>query len=629
MDPRDASKVITVPVSLKGTSNYLLWSRLVKKAIGRLGLWSHITDEAPKPVANEGDEGGRELAVVDTKKWVQEDLMVLSILQGSLELTLLDAYSYCETRKHLWETLQKTYGNVSNLSRVFEIKEAINTLKQSGEEFTKHLSKYRSLWSELESLRPSTNDLDVIKERKEQDQVFGLMLTLDPTYKDVIKHILRSLTLPNMEDVCAQLQKVEGTLGLFGRKKTMTMAHQAEKTKYGGVCENCKKSGHRKNQCWILHPHLKPPKFNRDKEGRANLSTETSGSGPFEAGLSVQVGESGGKALTSYHTAGKNLEPEMIRRSDIDALIKALKESGNKLGNTLGQSYAAHRMPSICDRHKPLIIDSGASHHMISDNHLIKDIEPAHGHVMIARDKIPIKGIGSLKLFNKNSKAFYMPKFTSNLLSVKKCTIDLQCNVIFSPNDVKFQDIKISKLIGQGATKGDLYMLEDLSLISSSCFSFISVLPMNKNALWHGRLGHPHVRALSIMLPGVMFKNDDCEACILGKHCKTVFQRSSTIYENCFDLIHSDVWTAPCLSRDDYKYYVTFIDDKSKYTWLTLINTKDRVLDAFKKFQSYVTNHYHAKIKIFRFDNGAALILLSRMEWLKERIGISWRLLGL
>ena len=50
-------KVITVPVALKGGSNYLLWSRLVKTAIGRLGLWSHITDDATKPVAKDGEGG--------------------------------------------------------------------------------------------------------------------------------------------------------------------------------------------------------------------------------------------------------------------------------------------------------------------------------------------------------------------------------------------------------------------------------------------------------------------------------------------------------------------------------------------------------------------------------------------
>ncbi|XP_033134685.1 uncharacterized protein LOC103873924 isoform X1 [Brassica rapa] len=662
-------KVITVPVALKGSGNYLLWSRLVKTAIGRLGLWSHITDEAPKPVAKEGEggEGDEDQVAAAEKKWIQEDLMVLSVLQGSLEVHLLDAYSYCETPKHLWETLLKTFGNTTNLSRVFELKRAINNLAQEEEEFSKHLGKYRSLWSEVETLRPSTIDQETLMERREQDQVFGLMLTLNPAFGDVIKHILRSPNLPSMEEVCAQLQKEEGTLGLFGRKGDMALSNKAEaiqankaayrgeERKFSGNCDHCKKPGHKRSQCWILHPHLKPAKFNKEREGRAHLSAETSEAGASGAGSSGHAGESEGRALTSHHQgAGKNMEHEMIRKSDIDALIKALKESGNTLGNTLGYSYAAHVLPRTCNRllenldntriesdsyktfaadrmsrnestlldiinklklvsksprnHiaqgiKPLIIDSGASHHMISDDSLIKNIEPAHGHVMIANgDRIPIRGVGDLKMFNKDSKALYIPEFTSNLLSVKRCTNDLQCNVIFSPNDVKFQDIENSKLIGQGVTKGDIYLLEDISLISSSSCLLSSVL--SRCALWHSRLGHPHVRALSLMLPRVIFKNNECEACILGKHCKTVFKRSTTIYDKCFDLIHSDVWTAPCLSRDNYKYFVTFIDEKSKYTWITLIKTKDRVLDAFKNFQSYVSNQYNAKIKIFRSDNG-------------------------
>lgn len=106
------------------------------------------------------------------------------------------------------------------------------------------------------------------------------------------------------------------------------------------------------------------------------------------------------------------------------------------------------------------------------------------------------------------------------------------------------------------------------------------------------------------MLPKIFFTNDSCEACILGKHFKSVFPKSLTIYEHCFDLVHSDVWTAPCASRENHKYFFTFIDEKSKYTWLTLIQSKDMVLEAFMNFQSYVTNHYSANIKIFRSDNG-------------------------
>nr|VDD52070.1 unnamed protein product [Brassica oleracea] len=230
MEGNNFSKLVTVLVALKGGSNYLLWSRLVKTAIGRLGLWSNITDDGPKPVANETEEGEDEktLTKAEAKKWVQEDLMVLSVLQGSLDVPLLEAYSYCETPKHLWETLLKTFGNVSNISRVFELKRAINSMKQDGGELTKHMGKFGSLWSELESLRPNTTDQAALMGRREQDQVFGLLMTLDPCYKDVIKHILRSPNLPSMEEVCAQLQKEEGSLGLFGGKGELTMAHQAE-----------------------------------------------------------------------------------------------------------------------------------------------------------------------------------------------------------------------------------------------------------------------------------------------------------------------------------------------------------------------------------------------------------------
>ncbi|CAN7091392.1 unnamed protein product [Brassica rapa subsp. narinosa] len=306
-------------------------------------------------------------------------------------------------------------------------------------------------------------------------------------------------------------------------------------------------------------------------------------------------------------SALRNTQDETIRRSDIETLIKLLKDnSGNLLGTSLHATACGTSLNAITKFNlaKPLVIDSGASHHMISDLKLIKNIVPALGNVTIANgERVPIKGVGDLRLFNKDSKAFYMPSFTSNLLSVKRATNDLNCSVTFTPNDVYFQDIETSRLLGKGVTKGDLYLLENTNLATdlSHALNYISDFP--KDVLWHARLGHPQSRALSIMLPSISFKSD-CEACILGKHCKSVFSRSNTIYENCFDLIHSDVWTAPCLSREHHKYFVTFIDEKSKYTWITLMQSKDRVFEAFINFQNYVSNHFNAKIKILRSDNG-------------------------
>ena len=104
--------------------------------------------------------------------------MVLSIIHSSLDGPIMEAYSFCDTAKELWDTLQKVYGNISNLSRVFEVKKAINSLNQEDADFTAHFGKFIALWEELEMLRPSTIDPTILNERRDQDKVFGLLLSL-------------------------------------------------------------------------------------------------------------------------------------------------------------------------------------------------------------------------------------------------------------------------------------------------------------------------------------------------------------------------------------------------------------------------------------------------------------------
>ncbi|KAL0702307.1 hypothetical protein Bca4012_058429 [Brassica carinata] len=474
MDSNNSNnRALSIPVTLKGI-NYLLWARMVKIALGGKGLWSHVSTEAAPKQTVQGEDG-KEMVVADEEKWSQEDLMVLTVLLSSLEPAIMESYSYCETSKQQWDTLYKVYGNVSNLTRVFEVKRAINALSQGDVEFQPHFGKFRSLWAELELLRPHTTDPVTFLARREGDKVFGLLLTLNPSYGGLIKHILRDDKLPDLDEVCAQIQKEEGSVGLFGSKGDLSMAHQAEEAvankaaskqdeKKVLVCDHCKKKGHMKDKCWILHPHVKPNKFRETRpqyqDARANFSAD--GADPIEV--------DNGKSLVAY-TGGSssrgNNDGEYLKRSDLEALIKLFKENGNTFG------ILAHLAKSSPCSYKPLIVDSGASHHMISDTRLITSIEPAHGNVMIANGaKIPIKRIGKLKLFDKDSKALYMPDFISNLLSVKKCATDLNCNVIFSPNSVKFQDIESSKVLGSGKTKGDLYVLENLnSVVAISKFS--------------------------------------------------------------------------------------------------------------------------------------------------------------
>ncbi|KAL1221943.1 Retrovirus-related Pol polyprotein from transposon TNT 1-94 [Cardamine amara subsp. amara] len=580
----ETNKSFTLPVVLRG-NNYLLWSRTTKTALRSRGVWVHYlsSEEMPQEQVVGGGaqtEGGNEAEGGEVEsptqislshgdsKWIQEDQFVLAVLHSSLELSILASYSYVETAKELWDTLMGVCGNESNLSRIFEIKKALNNLQQEGKDFKDFFGEFRGLWAELDLLRPPTIDVKDMIERREKDQVFGLLLALDESYVGLIHHILRFEKLPTLNQTCMMIQKEEGSRGLF--KGTSEVAHVSTRKEVGViadrrncvyVCDHCKMKGHTKDKCWTLYPHLKPKNFRmmgQTSRGRAGVSIATS--------------------------------DDVVRKSDLDALDKSISQLTES-----GKGFF------VSKTRKPVIVDSGASHHMISDRELLSNVEPHGGKVTIANGQdVEIRGIGNLELFQKQLKALYMPEFSNNLLSSQKATKDLDCVVVFSTDDVKFQDHKSGKTIGESCSKGGVYVLENKQPNVNKAVGSYAL-----SSFWHERLGHPHLRALQLALPNQKFQDHlKCEACILGKHCRTVFPESSTLYDNVFDLVHSDVWTAPCATRDQYKYFVSFIDEKSKYTWITLMPSKSHVLDAFSKFYYYVLTQFGTKIKILRSDNG-------------------------
>jgi transposase InsO family protein len=75
------------------------------------------------------------------------------------------------------------------------------------------------------------------------------------------------------------------------------------------------------------------------------------------------------------------------------------------------------------------------------------------------------------------------------------------------------------------------------------------------------------------------------------------------------DLIHSEV-CGPMIvaSLNEYLYYVLFIDDHSRKTWIYFMKTKDRVLAIFQEFKAQVENLIGRRIKVPRSDNGGEYI---------------------
>ena len=53
-----------------------------------------------------------------------------------------------------------------------------------------------------------------------------------------------------------------------------------------------------------------------------------------------------------------------------------------------------------------------------------------------------------------------------------------------------------------------------------------------------------------------------------------------------------------------YAYYVYFIDEFSRKTWVYFMKNKDELFNKFKEFKALIENHTKKKIKTLQSDNG-------------------------
>ncbi|GKE23097.1 zinc finger, CCHC-type containing protein, partial [Tanacetum coccineum] len=147
--------------------------------------------------------------------------------------------------------------------------------------------------------------------------------------------------------------------------------------------------------------------------------------------------------------------------------------------------------------------------------------------------------------------------------------------------------------------------------------TFMSTFKLNDSIIWHARQGHVHFKRMQDMskdglISAFDMDTEKCKTCMLNKITKKPFQnvkRETKVLE----LIHNDLCdfhVTPSLWNK--KYFVTFIDDVSRFCYVNLLHAKDEALDKFKVFKTKVELQQGSLIKRFRTDRGVNLIIESR-----------------
>ena len=115
-----------------------------------------------------------------------------------------------------------------------------------------------------------------------------------------------------------------------------------------------------------------------------------------------------------------------------------------------------------------------------------------------------------------------------------------------------------------------------------------------------------------------------CESYLREKMTKLPFIGYGERTTELLDLVHVDVCGPFDIQvRDGYSYFITFIDDLSRYGYVYLIKHKFEAFEKFKEFKHEVEKQTGKSIKVLRSDRGGEYLNQKFLRYLKNNSIVS------
>ncbi|CAL2226645.1 unnamed protein product [Prunus armeniaca] len=186
----------------------------------------------------------------------------------------------------------------------------------------------------------------------------------------------------------------------------------------------------------------------------------------------------------------------------------------------------------------------------------------------------------------------------------------------FIPLSYALLDLKTHEKIGHGKRIWELYYLQlPIAAVRGCVANKVqsgSIKDMQQLWLWHRRLGHSSFGYLKHLFPSLFSLCDEssfkCKTCVMAKSHRTVFPLSNNKAALPFALAHSDVWGPARVTSHGFRWFVTFIDDCTRLTWVYLMKHKHDVASILPVFCVMVSTQFHVHVKVLRTDNGGEYV---------------------
>ena len=145
------------------------------------------------------------------------------------------------------------------------------------------------------------------------------------------------------------------------------------------------------------------------------------------------------------------------------------------------------------------------------------------------------------------------------------------------------------------------------SLLNDSSFSLVTSTDVDIQT-WHARLGHIGQERMNKLAKEEILGSYDkielatCSHCLAGKATRKPFGKA-TRANSSLELIHSDICGPMNVkAKNGASYFITFIDDFTRFGQVYLISHKSEAFDCFEKFLILVENQLDRTVKVLRTD---------------------------
>lgn len=579
----DNSRLRITSMLLDG-NNYIHWAQAAKMYIAGHKKMGYITGTKKAP-------GETDPTYED---WNSENMLVMSWLVNSMEEHISRGLMFCKTAKEIWDSLSESYSQKQDLAQIYQLDRDSTFMRQNGMPIEEYWSKLRSKWEELDHYQPIPKTIEEMQKLREQRRVFDFLSGLDPENEPQRVQLLGRSVLPSLQVAYNYVRGESNRRGLNSsfvpvERSAMVVESKSQKgppkkfltpeERAKLKCTHCGKTRHTRDRCWELNPHLKPKDFKPRGPTAHNVTIE---------GEIVQKQDSRDQTHQAIH--------------DLSQQLASLKAS---LQMDLSGTTASASANTVSTSSNSWVIDSGASDHMTGNQEGFVSLSPLNGHIKLADGSLSNlagKGTFSIPSFFPLPSVLHVPKFPTNLLSVSSLTKNLNCSVTFFPTHCVFQDLRTRATIGGGHEENGLYLLNTKDIPST----YFSESHSDRTTLWHARLGHLPLNIMSLMFPN-KFSNKtsiQCEVCTLAKHHRASYPVSNHHSSTIFELVHTDVWgPTKTASHFGFRYFISFIDDFSRTTWLYLMKSRDEVPHIVLQFHNMIATQFGVQIKTFRSDN--------------------------